>query len=198
MPMLIKTWITNKEHLLEAGIQRMEAFCKANSIAVPKVMPEYEGGAWHFDACAYYRPTTIYISVGKCAMVAKDGQVRNWNWPGSTTDRTPYGVICHELGHHCDVVASSEKHSYSGNYSRDMFRSAMESPITGYAPNPAEWFAEMFRLFVTNAGLLKAIRPRTYDLLCKCWKPVSNPNWIQELGSNVLPRIVKAMKNKVV
>lgn len=37
--------------------------------------------------------------------------------------------------------------------------------ITSYAPNAMEWFAEIFRLFVTNPDLLKLIRPKAYKAI---------------------------------
>lgn len=44
-----------------------------------------------------------------------------------------------------------------------------EEPITSYSPNVQEWFAEMFRLFVTNPDLLMMIRPMTYRDFIERW-----------------------------
>lgn len=196
MPKLVprKRWLEmSQQELLKAGILRMQLFCQTNGLAVPKVTYETD---WHFSACAYYRPTYIKINLELCGTPAKPEQVRNWSWPGSTVDREPYGVICHELGHHADWSRSNQKHSYSGDYGESVCRASGERPLTGYCPNSAEWFAEMFRLFVTNHDLLRLVRPKTHDILCRDWVPVSDPNWRIELGEGVPARIVKSQENK--
>ena len=78
-----------------------------------------------------------------------------------------YGVPPHELGHYIDDMMSTR----SDSFSRHMHMTSKEKPITSYAPNSSEWFAEMFRLFVTNPMLLKEIRPETFRLLRKEFKP---------------------------
>ena len=176
------------------GRRRVEEFCLLNDLLIPSI---YRVSDWYFDACAYYRKCQIKIHLPKCAYPATEGQVRNWNWPGSVTDREPYGVLCHELGHHADCMVSDKVGSYGGDYSVNLMAESGESPITSYCPNPWEWFAEMFRLFVTNPALLMAIRPRTYQLLIQKFKAIDNPDWIKELGPNVPDRILNNLKKKV-
>ena len=106
--------ITTRLDLADLGCLRVSEFCWVNKILVPtvRVVPLDD---WHVDACAYYRSNTesnrkwtkpgIDICLERCASPATEHQVRNWNWPGSTTDREPFGVLCHELGHHCDWIA---------------------------------------------------------------------------------------------
>ncbi|TWA73960.1 hypothetical protein FBZ83_12627 [Azospirillum brasilense] len=77
----------------------------------------------------------------------------------------PYGVLAHELGHHVDVLRSTTVDRYRGNFSADLRRQASEPKLTNYCPDDGEWFAEMFRLFVTNPDLLRGLRPRTYAAL---------------------------------
>jgi len=55
----------------------------------------------------------------------------------------------------------------------------------------------MFRVFVTNAALLEALRPRTYEVLVSRWTPISKPDWREELGANVPDRIVANLEKKV-
>lgn len=151
-----------KADLLTAGIARATEWCAVNGIDMPPIV-QYSTTEWRFDACAYYRPTTIHICLVKCASLGLAG--RNWSWPGYAVDRTPYGVVAHELGHHVDYQRSERKGSYFGDFSVKLRRDSGEAALTGYAPNDAEWFAEIFRLFVTNANLLSILRPRTYALL---------------------------------
>lgn len=131
-----------------------------------------EDREYHLDTCGYYRPTTISIMVDKCAKPAGFG--RQWSWPGYIIDRTPYGVMAHELGHHvhCTVLG----------WSTDIQETSGEVPLTNYCPNPGEWFAEMFRLFVTNPDLLSIVRPITYGLFTHEFQPVELRTWNEVLG----------------
>lgn len=177
----------------------MEEFCKLNpKLAVPKFELQSRE-EWYFpDNCAYYREKCgIRMCLPLTANVATEPIVRNWNWPGNTTDRTPYGVIAHELGHHADVCSSIRRGGYTGNFSIEMRLVSGEKPITSYCPNDGEWFAEMFRLFVTNAALLKALRPKTYDLMVKRWRRVGSDDWEKELGGNCPVRIVENLRKKI-
>lgn len=169
----------SKEALYRRGLTRALEFCLKNKIKMPELRREPKDG-WRFDGtCAYYRPTYIAICVEKCAALGFGG--RSWSWPGYVVDRTPFGVIQHELGHHVDIVFGEKKTGYQGTYSRDVRRLSGEEPITTYCPNDAEWFAEIFRLFITNADLLRLLRPRAYGILRELFKPVSHPDWKTEL-----------------
>lgn len=184
----------DKNALFMRGAARIKEFCELNKLPLPNVQKETE---WYFDVCGYYRPQTIHIYLPNCATPATENQVRNWNWPGSTTDREPYGVICHELGHHVDWYVGDEKGKYWSGYSSQVMNEAMEKELTSYCPNPAEWFAEMFRLFVTNHSLLESLRPKTHAILTRRFRPVSSNNWIEELRDGVPNRILMNLKKKV-
>lgn len=195
------------EGLYLRGLERCRLFCEANGLTMPTVTPCPKDG-WHFSVCAYYRPETensrqwtspgINICLPHCARPAGHEMSRNWSWPGNTTDRTPYGVLCHELAHHCDWVTGAKKWSYGSEYGETVMRVSGEAPISGYHPNPAEWFAEMMRVFITNHALLYAVRPRTWDVLVERWRPVSNNDWITELTEDVPERVLRAAQKKIV
>jgi len=198
MPTISKTYNNDKEELFELGCARVKVFCKRNNINVPSIHLVEDIDV---NSCAYYRNDNIVICNNECASLAPIENCHNWNWPGSTTDRTPYGVLCYELGHHCDLVTGRrlglKLGNYSSEYSWKTREYACEGPISSYCPNNAEWFAEMFRLFVTNAYFLQLIRPQTFRLLSKEFHPVSSKNWVAELGDNVPTRVVKALNNKI-
>jgi len=181
--------------LYNRGVSRVTAFCEANDLLVPSISwcPRE---SWEVGACAYYRKDMIHICLEECARPATEYAVRNWNWPGSSVDREPYGVLCHELGHHVDYHASENKGPYYGEYGGTICEQSGEQPISGYHPNDSEWFAEMFRLFVTNHALLYELRPRTWDLLTKRWQPVSGDDWRAELGADCPARIVVSQVRK--
>lgn len=193
MPLI--TVPTDKNRLAIRGGVRMARFCEANDLPLPvvQVCPPED---WHWDACAFYRTDKISICLEHCAWPCGVARSRAWSWPGSTIDREPYGVLCHELGHHIDYHASRNKGSYGGDYSVQLREESGEAPISGYCPNDWEWSAEMMRLFITNHALLRLVRHKTWNLLSERWKPVSSDNWLRELGANVPPRVVAAQRNK--
>lgn len=183
----------SKESLLARGKDLATRFCELNGIVAPVVV-EVPGDEWRFSVCAYYRANTTTICLKKCAGIGYAGQ--QWSCPGYTVDRTPYGVVQHELGHHVDVLMSVRTGAYYGDFSQDMRKRADEEPITTYCPNDGEWFAEMFRVFVTNPALLQALRPRTHADLLERFKPVFHDTW-QERLAEAPDRTMTAAKRKV-
>lgn len=182
-----------RRDLLDRGKDLAQRFCVLNKLTMPslRVVPHVD---WRFDACAYYRPVYIAVCVEKCATLGKAG--RSWSWPGNSVDRTPYGVIQHELGHHVDHTLSTNKGSYFGNFSQRMRLDTGEKPLTSYAPNDAEWFAEIFRLFVTNPNLLELLRPKTYAALYERLQPVTSSVW-QAVLANAPERTIISCENKI-
>lgn len=168
-----------KDELLEDGIKLMARFCKANGIPDPLAVT-VDKETWAFPStCAYYRPVEIHICVPRCAAIGRGGPA--WSYPGYVVDRTPYGVIQHELGHHVDHRLSTVKGKYGGDFSSSVRQRSREERLTSYCPNDWEWFAEMFRLFVTNPDLLKAVRPGTHYELSRFFVPVVTAPWREVL-----------------
>lgn len=163
-----------KEELLASGIKLMDRWCLLNKIIPPEVLVEREGPPT-YGVCAYYRDNVIHIWVNSCAAIGKAG--RQWSYPGYSTDRTPYGVIAHELAHHVDDARGAA----GGTYGRAWSIAAGERPLTSYCPNANEWFAEMFRLFVTNPDLLRRLRPKTHELMAAQWKTAEERLWPEVL-----------------
>jgi hypothetical protein len=195
MPTLLKTPNTTTTSCVTEGITWVRQFITKNSL--PPINVEIvSGNNWLFSPCAYYRRDTIYICVDKCARPCTDEPSRNWSFPGNTVDRTPFGVLAHELGHHVDYHNSvTARGPYYGNFSIDMRKMTQEKPLTGYCPNDAEWFAEMFRLFVTNPNLLSQLRPVTYLKLAETFRTVTNEPWRTILRLAPL-RVIRACENK--
>lgn len=169
-----------KDHLAAQGQVLIARFCSLNGIDCPPV-EVHPPSEWTFDACAYYRPVRIHICVPSCAAIGTAG--RAWSYPGHAIDRTPYGVLAHELGHHVDVQFSTEVDRYRGNFGADLRRLTGERKLTNYCPDDGEWFAELFRLFVTNPDLLRLLRPRTYAALIeRGLKPAWSDDWRARLS----------------
>lgn len=168
--------MTTRQVMLDKGVELMQEFCEANTLAAPHVATHTsEKWKFHGKACAYYRPTLISICPDACATIGRGGMA--WSYPGYAVDRTPYGVVQHELGHHIDYTLSDAKAAYGGDFSAKLREATGERKITNYCPNDMEWFAEIFRLFVTNSDLLCVIRPRTYAVLKEIYRPVVDAPW---------------------
>jgi hypothetical protein len=182
--------------LANRGMDLVAKFCALNGVPRPTV--EVVGqNEWHVGSCAYYRSSQIHICLEECGYSCGDANSRNWTWPGSTVDREPMGVMCHELGHHVDRLTDKQKGSYDSEYSGQVKKESGEPGLTSYADsNDWEWFAEAFRLFLTNPDLLAMVRPKTHALICNLWKPVVTLDWRQALGTNVPERVVRANLNK--
>ena len=194
-----------QEELLARGSELIERFCDSNGVPCPEVhlVPSDK---WNFDVCAFYRPDIpvnrkwtapgISVCLPKCTRPCGEAMSRQWSWPGSVIDRTPYGVLAHELGHHCDWLAGEQKGSYFSEYGMNLVKEAGEKPITGYCEILAEHFAESFRLFVTNPTLLSQLRPKTHRLLRERWHPVAANIWRRALLPGCSERVIKSLLNK--
>lgn len=189
-----------------AGVELGTHFCAMNNIPQPAIARLRPGEKlYHLATCAYYRPYTITIMVEKCAHRGMGG--RAWSWPGYVIDRTPYGVYQHELGHHLDTIVTRQtKGDNPPLFSKHVWERSQEPPLTGYlgtdkeaATFYMEWFAEHFRLFVTNPDLCHQLRPRFFNTITNCgFKPVTNDDWDLVLLLNDAPsRIVEQARKKI-
>lgn len=176
-----------KGGMLFDGEIRIDAWCKLNNIKPPTVDIHWEGKC-PFGVCAYYRNNKIDIWPRMCATYGTAG--RQWSYPGYTVDRTPFGVLAHELGHHVDL-----QHGPAGGIKSHAWKPIDPEPLTGYCPNDNEWFAELFRLFVTNPDLLKHVRPKIYELMSNEWESVEDRPWRIILAG--ADRQLKAAENKI-
>lgn len=184
----------SKEELFERGKLLAESFCAENNITTPEIQ-NFPRLSWRVSACTYYRNGKINVCSDLCANVGISG--RHWSYPGYTVDRTPFGATQHELGHHVDRMMGGNKKPYWSEYSLNVFQDSREKPISGYCPNEAEWFAEIFRLFITNPDLLKILRPRTYSrLLSDGFSPIVDKPWRRVLR-NAPTRTLNVIEKKI-
>lgn len=170
----------SKSALATSGSAVMAGFCNLNSLPIPHIN-DVPTERWKFGTCAYYRRGAITICLPRCAGVGVAG--RAWSFPGYTVDRTPYGVLQHELGHHADVLRGATPRPYSSEFSTKVREASGEKPISSYCPDDAEWFAEMFRVFVTNPDLLRLVRPRTHRALSTTFTPLFTDSWRERLAA---------------
>lgn len=154
--------MTNKDDLYLRGCLLLNSFCALNQIPAPEIQRlGREDRLYSLATCAYYRAGRISVMVEKCAHIGSSGMA--WSYPGYKVDRTPYGVLQHELGHHIDRFFSQQ---FGLPFSEHIY--TKEPHLTGYRGSGGEynkthfhmeWFAEHFRLFVTNPGLSQALAP---------------------------------------
>jgi hypothetical protein len=180
-----------KARLTESGKDLVESFCELNGLRTPG-FDVREPQGWFVSACGYYRPETIHICPTRCAAIGVAGMA--WSYPGYVIDRTPHGVMAHELGHHVDYCVSTVKGSYGGDFSSMIRERSGEPKLTNYCPNDWEWFAEMFRLFVTNSDLLRCVRPATHHELSQFYNPVETRPWREVLRDAPLRTQLQAEK----
>ena len=150
----------DRDSMLQRGILLYEETCELNRIKSPKLrVLRGRQERKNFWACGWFSPPhSVTLFPERCARIGVGG--RAWSFPGYVVDRTPFGVLQHENGHHFDFAFSKDT-----SFSLFAHDYTEEPAITGYAPNESEWFAEMFRLFITNPDLLRLIRPKTWELL---------------------------------
>lgn len=197
----------SKEELFVGGVSLMEKFCGENSIPLPTIKRLTPADrAYHLGTCAYYRPHTISIMVEKCAARGLGGA--SWSCPGYAVDRTPYGVIQHELGHHIDTIKTGEvttQDLMEKLFSKRIYDQSKEAPLTKYLGTDQraatffmEWFAENFRLYATNPDLSLKLRPKFYIAVFSAGVyPVINGGWEEVLKQHNAPirNIEQARKN---
>lgn len=193
---------TNAERtvaLHHRGVDAILEFCVKNSMIAPTIDVHTETQGWNVQACGYYRRMRIHVNARLCAAPVPRGP-RQWSYPGYIVDRTIYGVLMHELGHHVDLMMGEKEGLQLGKYCSEWsykLRSRVnEEPITTYAPDSAEWFAEIFRLFITNPDLLKLIRPRVHSALSESFTPVEHRCW-EEVLWEAPEKVQKAAMAKI-
>jgi hypothetical protein len=192
------TAVKTRLELLQRGQERVDAWLGANPRLPPVDFQVVPRERWRVAPCAYYRDNVIHICPEICAMPGYAG--RAWSWPGYAIDRTPYGVLAHELGHHVDwhsPINPRRLGPYYSDFSGHLRKATGSAALTGYAPNDWEWFAEMFRLFVTNPDLLRAARPHVYDALKERFNTVQPERPWREVLHDAPLRTITAAERKV-
>lgn len=178
-------WTRDRDKLAALGIERVGQFANLNSLPLPKIVLKPGKNRY---GCGVYQNGRISIWVEECGYPCGEANSRNWTWPAGVVDREPYGVIAHEFGHYIDHL--------KGGLSQKLFKASGEPPITNYAPNVSEWFAEIFRLFTTNPGLLQEIRPKVFVALREKFTPIGSLDW-KEVLDGAPTRVVKSIENKI-
>ena len=149
--------MTTKQDLYWQGRKLCEKFCEENDIEDPDYTIVSNRTRNGNSGRYIIHSMELIVWVENCAAPVTNPGNRRWSYPGYKTDRTPYGVICHELGHHvwCDMVGHPEMQRMWAAKAR------ATKKVSSYEPSKEESFAETMRLFLTNPDLLRrAFYPR--------------------------------------
>ena len=192
---------TSKRELFDEGLSRSLSFFKKNPAITPlaQVYRSREpmqtriielgfprvrlGSTWMGGWWAKEDSSMVFVDVDKC----KEPGVRI-RYPGCPGDDSPYGVLCHEVGHHVDFYACEETYVSETEPWMAVVRS--EPPVTTYETSFRGWqryseaFADAFSLFLMNPELLRVGRPARWSFLtgdCHL-KPVYAVPWRRVLA----------------
>ena len=177
-----------KQILYDRGVERSKVFLTVNRIS----HPAYEGFSTkqRWKAYGYYQNEKIYVSVHKSKLPAKTPGY-SWSYPGYKADLTAFGIVAHETGHHISMSLELKL-----SRCRNTILIDKEKPVTSYAPNEDEDFAETLKLFITNPDLLRLGRPLRWDYVTNSLGlyQVEHRSW-EEVLAGAHPKFFAAARN---
>lgn len=192
--------LMSKRELYEVGLDLAKRFLVFNNIDLP-VYLTYEEALQarygHVRAVQFLRRVMngpaqgtgtglqvdeyVFVNLDRCAWPVWKPKLRSWSWPGYKTDRTPVGVVAHEVGHYVSNLMGKEQ---DGEAWRALITKHKKT-VSGYEPVPSEAMAETMRLFILNPQLLRMALPERYQFvqglgLCS---PLEKKNWREVIGN---------------
>ncbi|MCK5131686.1 MAG: hypothetical protein KAR40_05985 [Candidatus Sabulitectum sp.] len=175
----------NKQEAADIAHDKCVDFLELNGIR----LPEFKEGCKNYGE--YHRGLVRY-NIARSSVPALN-PVRRWSYPGYKADRTIYGIIAHECGHHIwfeKTVFFNRK-----QWGKWVEITKTTKRISSYEPNYHESFAETSRLFILNPTLLKEAVPGRYDFLTQELelKPSIDRHWTKILKDS--PKHLTAAQN---
>jgi hypothetical protein len=158
----MNVYAMTKEQLFTLGCEYTQRWLEANQLHAPGYRVGRLAAKPHGSyGCGYYsaQHKMVLVDPAACAVPAK-GAARQWSFPAYAIDRTPVGVVAHEVGHHVDAAMG-----YPSSAQEWQHPLIEREHISGYEPNASERWAETLRLFILNPALLRRWRPRRYSYL---------------------------------
>lgn len=175
-----------KLELYERGVADAEAFLERNELRFPAwVLNPGLDGRGLYEA----REERVSVNLHNCTL-PPDTPGYSWSFPGYKVDASPYGVVCHETGHHVHHLLG-----WSG-VPAGWYRKR----VSGYEPNWTESTAETLKLLIGNPDLLRVGVSARWEIVTGPWglKPVHSRPWrevLEERGAH--PRLLRAAENWV-
>ena len=182
-----------KEELYQMGIEAATEFLALNGIdapcflTYPEAAEKLKGREADYFRRATRPPATlvgrgtglyysgkVFVNLPRTAVAVTRPAYRSWSWPGWKVDRTPAGVVAHEVGHHVEAVLRRRKVlTKDDGAAWRLGLSNHKKRVSGYEPVPDEAWAETMRLFILNPDLLRLAIPwRWFFLLARELRPV--------------------------
>ncbi len=192
---------SGKDFLLAEGVARARAWLDDHRISQPhhlflsreeanRFRKGFLREGWTAAHCIVDSKSAIAVDLKRCRVAAR---IPGWSWtfPGYKVDATPFGVVCHEYGHHVDHTLGGKAGLSNRRAWKDVIDN--EEEVSGYEPNHREAFAEAFRLFLTNPSLLREGRPERWEYFTETLqlRPPHEHPWRTVL-KHAHPRIVAA------
>lgn len=146
----------SKDELAEKSVEHIQDFLKKNNLPVPEfIMHEYPDAKNKFQKVGHYsrKEGKVYLNVANTRNPVMNPGGMQWSYPGYKVDKTPLGVLAHEIGHHIDHSMKFDENSFPYKGEK----------VTGYEPTVHEAIAESLRLFILNPDLLKTVAPKRYQ-----------------------------------
>lgn len=160
-----------KRELYESGVAICSQFLVLNKLPLPAFtegpLPTARKPQGTYG-CGHYLPSRhlVWVNAEACARPAR-GTPRAYSFPGNLTDRTPVGVVAHEIGHAIDYTLLKAHMGLSGMASASVdWVAAVRGPkVSSYEPNFIEAFAESMRVFILNPSLLEWACPKRFQFI---------------------------------
>jgi hypothetical protein len=198
-PFIIDPHNYDKATATKSAVEYVEAFLDLNGVPhvdeylwAPDDTKKPPGkNPWHDNG--FYWFGTLFVNLRKSRTPVKVPGF-SWSYTGFKADLTAPGILAHETGHHVHFHMD-KKHSPREFLEKIKLIAGGETAVSGYEPNVFEVFAEAMRLFILNPELLKAGRPKRYELITALGlKPLHAAPW-QDVLKNAHPKLVKATEN---
>lgn len=173
-----------KKDFYDKGVALSIKFLMMNGIEVPKFSLDHHIGLNKHQLTGLYLALMkmVYINIPKTSAIGYGGPA--WSFPSYKIDRTAYGVVCHEVGHHIDVMLKYPSRSEEWNIL------TKKEKVSRYEPTPSEAFAESMRLYITNPDLLRIGCPKRFGYLANelDLKKVTTTGWLTTLENKGCPQ----------
>lgn len=162
----------NNDELAAMARLQIEMFCEENWLVMPDIQlvgDDVEFGEDRWTGQYLSHNYKIMVKPDRCVNVGNT-EVPWMSWPGSVGDRTVYGILFHEFGHHVDKMIGER----IGGYASEVRAESGERQLHLVGQNDSEWFADMMRLWITNPDLLRIVRPKTWGIFGNRFVPIIN------------------------
>jgi len=176
-----------KLSLFELGAKLSQDFCRNNNIPVPEYKIQSLDSTGLYLSQTRNRNAQILVNLDATANPVENPGHMRWSHPAWKTDRTPFGVVLHETGHHLELIMRQKGFWKAYDWTTISLRG---KKVSGYEPNDSEAFAETMRLFIGNPDLLRLAIPNRYNYMCQVLKlqPIVSMDYKTAIGnSNYFP-----------